>query len=82
VEIIHEAPGDIFDEIHVALEDHGSPLIVSGDISMRLHETNQMDQTGRSWVDLNYHNSIFTKQRVITVEHLSCCAPLKLWAGG
>jgi hypothetical protein len=47
VEIIHEAPGDIFDEIHVALEDHGSPLIVSGDVSMRLHETNQMDQTGR-----------------------------------
>jgi hypothetical protein len=47
VEIIHEAPGDIFDEIHVALEDNGSPVIVSGDVSMRLHETNQMDQTGR-----------------------------------
>ena len=48
VEIIHEAPGDFFDEIHVALEDHGSPLIVSGDVSMRLHETNQMDRQAGS----------------------------------
>jgi hypothetical protein len=47
VKIKHEAPGDIFDDIHVALENHGSPLIVSGDVSMRLHATNQMDQTGR-----------------------------------
>src|ERR1700693_3590009 len=29
------------------IEDHESPLIVSGDVSMRWHETNQMDQTGR-----------------------------------
>ena len=52
--MIHEAPGNIFDEIHVALEDHGSPLIVSGDVSMRLHETNQMDQTGHT----HRHNAI------------------------
>jgi hypothetical protein len=38
---------------------------------MRLHETNQMDQTGRSWVAFNYHSNTFTTQRVITVEHLS-----------
>ena len=66
----------------ISLMKYMSPLIVSGDVSMRLHATTQMDQTGRYWIDLNYHSSIFTKQRVITVEHLSCCAPLKLWAGG
>jgi hypothetical protein len=38
---------------------------------MRLHETNQMDRTGRSWVDLNYHSSISTKQTVITIAHFS-----------
>jgi hypothetical protein len=33
---IHDAPGDIFDDIHVALEDNRASLIVSGDVSMRL----------------------------------------------